>query len=126
MQGDEEFKTITVRTGTVDAQGDSRKTKRFSGKFLAAKRTFRRARSRDDRGVDYTLYVRANGTYLVYICAWSHWQGESDEYSLHPVEDNQELTDLYPSLANAANIEVVEYLDLKDRKEREDLEAKRS
>ena len=40
-----------------------------------------------NRGVIETLYRAEDGRLVVYIDAWSHWQGESDDLSLIPVKE---------------------------------------
>lgn len=110
MQGTE-FQTITVKVGTADAQADYRRSKRFSGRELASVRTYEGARSRDDRGKDYTLYERPDGSYLVHVFVWTRWQGESDDSELIPIATREELAEQFPAVANAAGIEVIEDLE---------------
>jgi len=73
------LETIVVRLGVAADDGDRRRSFRFRGRELAYVRTYEGARSRDDRGVDYTLYA-VSGGYRVLVAEWSRWQGEIDRY----------------------------------------------
>jgi len=110
LQGNK-FETVTVKVGVLSDAGDFRKAKRFKGKHLGGVRTYEGARSRDDRGVDYDVYLRPDGTYLVHIIRWSRWQGETDIYELVSVSTAKDLYNQFPAAANAANVEYVEDLD---------------
>jgi len=108
----DEFNEIVVKVGSYRPNVDYRQSKKFQGVKLTRLETNEGANSRNDRGINYSLYKRPeNRGYFVLVEAWSCWEGESNHDDLFAVATDQELVEKYSALANEAGIDSPEDLD---------------
>jgi len=106
-----DFETITLLKGTTSFEADYTKTYRLKAKEVAFVRTYKAARSKNDRGEDKTLYLREDGTYVVYEYHWSRWANEVDEYKITKDLTIQDVYENYISLYNAINFEKYPFIE---------------
>jgi hypothetical protein len=86
---------VEVEVGRYDAHGTfTGEVVRFRGEEVGSYTDYSAARSRDDRGITYTLYrcppageATDEPRYRVYVEEWSRWQGEDSCAVLHPHEE---------------------------------------
>ena len=102
------MKEITVDIGTFNrmrngAAQDGRRPVTFVGEFVCNDTTF--YGNDDTRGITETLYRVENGSYVVHFEEWSKWQGETDVYELHQVNDTDlDVGGAFESLGRKAGI----------------------
>ncbi|AEE97691.1 hypothetical protein [Mahella australiensis] len=91
---DSGMREIILEIGTWPNHGDSNTKKvAFTGVSLGEMTLFKgQTNSRDDRGVDWELYLTKKGKYVVYRRVWSRWQNESS-YAEYYILDELPGTD---------------------------------
>ena len=102
------MKEITVNIGTFNrmrngAAQDNRRPVKFIGEFVCDEIQF--YGNDDTRGCTETLYRVQDGSYVVHYEEWSKWQGETDSYELHRVNDTDlDVGGAFESLGRIAGI----------------------
>ncbi|MEG3070975.1 MAG: hypothetical protein RQM92_09375 [Candidatus Syntrophopropionicum ammoniitolerans] len=68
-----------IGSGVYYPRGDDDvKLYKFIGKQIADARIYSgQTKSRDDQGIDYTLYLTKKEKYLVHIYQWTRWENEN-------------------------------------------------
>ena len=87
--------TISLKVGTYSVGNggivqDATRPVEFEGDQVAEVRSYgtdRVGSPSDTRGTTETLYRAADGGLVVYVEAWSNWQGEPNHYNLYPVTE---------------------------------------
>lgn len=91
-EGLEEVELLIGRCGGPREESEDLKKIKFIGKQIASFRSLHgQTGSRDDRGMDYSLYLTQKGKFLLYKDDWSRWQGE---YSVSEYEIYESLKEV--------------------------------